>query len=46
MNIECKFDTITPMIISFLDRFRRAESVDPLHKWIGTGCTVRDQNRL
>lgn len=23
-------------IISFLDSFRKAESVDPLHKWIGT----------
>jgi hypothetical protein len=23
-------------ILSFLDRFRRAESVDPLHKWICT----------
>jgi integrase len=28
-------------VLSFLDSFRKAESVDPLHKWIGTYNTYR-----
>lgn len=28
-------------IIAFLDRYRKPESVDPLHKWIGTYNTAR-----
>ena len=28
-------------LISFLDSFRKPESVDPLHKWIGTYNTYR-----
>jgi hypothetical protein len=27
-------------ILSFLERFRKAESVDPLHKWIYTHNTT------
>ena len=28
-------------LVSFLDSFRKPESVDPLHKWIGTYNTYR-----
>src|SRR3982074_473567 len=30
-------------ILSFLDSFRKIESIDPLHKWIGTYNTYRRQ---
>jgi integrase/recombinase XerD len=30
-------------LLSFLDSYRKAESVDPLHKWIGTYNTYRIQ---
>jgi hypothetical protein len=30
-------------LLSFLDSYRKAESVDPLHKWIGTYNTYRMQ---
>jgi hypothetical protein len=34
-------DLIRTHIISFLDSFRKTESQDPLHKWIGTYNTYR-----
>jgi hypothetical protein len=40
-NKPFKSITNRDRIIAFLDRFRKSESLDPLHKWIGTYNTYR-----
>jgi integrase len=40
-NKPFKSITNRDIIIAFLDRFRKSESLDPLHKWIGTYNTYR-----
>jgi hypothetical protein len=35
-------DLTRPDVIAFLDSFRKADSVDPLHKWIGTYNIYRE----
>jgi integrase/recombinase XerD len=38
---KCLKDLTRQDVINFLDSFRKPESVDPLHKWIGTYETTR-----
>jgi hypothetical protein len=40
-NKPFKSITNRDKIIAFLNRFRKAESLDPMHKWIGTYNTYR-----
>jgi hypothetical protein len=35
-------DSTRADVIAFLDRFRKSESIDPLHKWIGTYNIYRE----
>ncbi len=43
-NASVNFKDVTREdVISFLDSFRKIESVDPLHRWIGTYNTYRIQ---
>jgi len=42
-NFKSFTETKREVILSFLDSFRKIESVDPLHKWIGTYNLYRIQ---
>ena len=42
-NDKCFKDITRKDLLSFLDSFRKIDSADPLHKWIGTYNTYRIQ---